>query len=79
MRPITIARAEASIGAAVRLAASCVKAAIAELRHVFVEQPFDSYRPERHYMRGPGPKWHAKHSASPVLRATAENERPQPR
>ena len=23
----------------------------------------DSYRPERHYMRGPGPKWHAKHSA----------------
>ena len=23
---------------------------------------FDSYHPERHYMRGPGPKWHAKHS-----------------
>ena len=23
---------------------------------------FDSYRPERHYMRGPGPKWHAKHA-----------------
>jgi hypothetical protein len=22
----------------------------------------DPYRPERHYMRGPGPKWHAKHS-----------------
>jgi hypothetical protein len=21
----------------------------------------ESYRPERHYMRGPGPKWHAKH------------------
>ena len=21
------------------------------------------YRPERHYMRGPGPKWHAKHQA----------------
>jgi hypothetical protein len=20
-----------------------------------------AYRPERHYMRGPGPKWHAKH------------------
>jgi len=19
------------------------------------------YRPERHYMRGPGPQWHAKH------------------
>ena len=22
----------------------------------------DPYRPERHYMRGPGPKWHAKHA-----------------
>jgi hypothetical protein len=22
---------------------------------------FDSYRPEQHYMRGPGPKWRAKH------------------
>jgi hypothetical protein len=23
----------------------------------------DPYRPELHYMRGPGPKWHAKHAA----------------
>jgi hypothetical protein len=22
---------------------------------------FDGYQPERHYMRGPGPKWYAKH------------------
>jgi hypothetical protein len=22
------------------------------------------YRPERHYMRGPGPRWHAKHGQS---------------
>lgn len=22
----------------------------------------DPYRPERHYMRGPGPKWREKHS-----------------
>lgn len=22
---------------------------------------FDSYRPERHYMRGPGPRWREKH------------------
>lgn len=21
----------------------------------------DPYRPEQHYMRGAGPKWHAKH------------------
>jgi hypothetical protein len=25
---------------------------------------FDPYRPELHYMRGPGPKWHAKHAAA---------------
>ena len=34
----------------------------------------DDYRPELHYMRGPGPKWHAKHSgaaAEPVRIATA--------
>ena len=22
---------------------------------------FDPYRPERHYMRGPGPKWRERH------------------
>ena len=22
---------------------------------------FDAYQPELHYMRGPGPKWRAKH------------------
>jgi hypothetical protein len=22
----------------------------------------DTYRPEAHYMRGPGPKWRAKHA-----------------
>jgi hypothetical protein len=25
---------------------------------------FDSYRPEQHYMRGPGPAWQAKHAAA---------------
>ena len=25
---------------------------------------FDPYRPELHYMRGPGPKWRAKHAAT---------------
>ena len=27
---------------------------------------FDPYRPEQHYMRGPGPKWHAKHDRAPL-------------
>jgi hypothetical protein len=30
---------------------------------------FNSYRPEKHYMRGPGPKWHARHG---------QNEAPGP-
>ncbi|WKA25833.1 hypothetical protein [Bradyrhizobium roseum] len=27
----------------------------------FVDLARDPYRPELHYMRGPGPKWRAKH------------------
>lgn len=27
----------------------------------------DGYRPERYYMRGPGPKWHAKHRAAAAV------------
>lgn len=27
----------------------------------FFATAFNPYRPELHYMRGPGPKWHAKH------------------
>jgi hypothetical protein len=29
--------------------------------HNLVMDVRDSYRPELHYMRGPGPKWRAKH------------------
>jgi hypothetical protein len=28
---------------------------------------FDPYRPELYYMRGPGPKWHAKHDPAPAI------------
>src|SRR5262245_21538479 len=30
---------------------------------------FDTYRPELHYMRGPGPKWHEKHGAPQTTRS----------
>jgi hypothetical protein len=33
----------------------------------------DPYRPERHYMRGPGPKWQAKHTASLIAAAGAQH------
>ena len=29
--------------------------------HNLIKDVRDSYRPELHYMRGPGPKWRAKH------------------
>jgi hypothetical protein len=30
----------------------------------FAGAAFNPYRPELHYMRGPGPAWRAKHAAS---------------
>ena len=30
------------------------------LFHTLANALFDAYRPELHYMRGPGPKWRAK-------------------
>jgi hypothetical protein len=36
-------------------------AGAAYLRHEIAETLADSYRPEMHYMRGPGPKWREKH------------------
>jgi hypothetical protein len=30
--------------------------------HDLMRELTDSYRPELHYMRGPGPKWREKHS-----------------
>ena len=36
--------------------------AVADLWRTVTTDLFDSYRPEQHYMRGPGPKWRAKHA-----------------
>jgi hypothetical protein len=53
---------------------------IAEFFRDLANALFDSYRPELHYMRGPGPKWHAKHSraakavVAPVLISTRAAE-----
>ena len=41
--------------------AACV-AAVVESWRALNEWMFDPYRPELHYMRGPGPKWHEKHA-----------------
>lgn len=34
---------------------------IREFWRQFFVAAFNPYRPEKHYMRGPGPAWHAKH------------------
>jgi hypothetical protein len=34
----------------------------------FFIKAFDPYRPELHYMRGPGPAWHAKHGTAAAFR-----------
>lgn len=36
-------------------------ARIVERTRQFAQHLFDTYRPELHYMRGPGPKWREKH------------------
>jgi hypothetical protein len=45
--------------------------ALRELRRVFGEAG-GSYRPDLHYMRGPGPKWHAKYGNLVAVSAPAE-------
>ena len=44
---------------------------IGELLHSLARALFDPYRPELHYMRGPGPKWHAKHDPVCAPKAVA--------
>jgi hypothetical protein len=34
---------------------------------------FDPYRPEFHYMRGPGPRWREKHGEMPARQIKAPN------
>jgi hypothetical protein len=53
--------------------------AVADLWQTVTTDLFGTYRPERHYMRGPGPKWRAKHMApaaeAPVMHGLAHIER----
>ena len=44
--------------------ASASLKAFAELANAWrtlIRTQLDAYRPEKHYMRGPGPKWREKH------------------
>jgi hypothetical protein len=43
---------------------SCVDAMAQRWRRL-TRLLFDPYRPELHFMRGPGPKWREKHARTP--------------
>jgi hypothetical protein len=53
-----------------------VSVAVASLWRSLRKDLFDTYRPELHYMRGPGPKWRAKHqqtrSQAPAMTGLAD-------
>jgi len=40
--------------------------AVADLWRTVTIDLFGTYHPERHYMRGPGPKWRAKHARAAI-------------
>jgi hypothetical protein len=48
---------------AIRTHSPLVGTALVSLWRSLRRDLFDTYRPERHYMRGPGPAWRAKHVA----------------
>ena len=41
--------------------------AVADLWRSLSSELFGTYHPEQHYMRGPGPKWRAKHGRNSVV------------
>ena len=45
---------------------------IADKARQFARFFSDTYRPELHYMRGPGPKWREKHARQAAQPAAAE-------
>jgi len=63
VRPRAIAPASARWSAMSGLARKTAETVsdFASVVHNLVMDIRDSYRPELHYMRGPGPKWRAKH------------------
>jgi hypothetical protein len=55
--------AKNAIARSTRSKAPGLFADLANLFHGLLRDLADPYRPELHYMRGPGPRWHAKHAS----------------
>ena len=51
---------------------------VRELQRTTFGESAGSYRPDLHYIRGPGPKWHAKYgNRAPKTSPTAGSTRPR--
>jgi hypothetical protein len=65
---IVVSRAIVSVVPPFKLAADVVFSAglvaVVEVWRRLKDAIFDPYRPELHYMRGPGPKWREKHQSA---------------
>jgi hypothetical protein len=55
-----------------QLSLGCV---LAETFYTLKRDFFDPYRPELHYMRGPGPKWREKHAATVPVKVARSRPR----
>jgi hypothetical protein len=66
----TIASSSTPPAAASRVSQPGLVSEIRDFWHQFIVAAFHPYRPEQHYMRGPGPAWRAKHVPSSHLHST---------
>jgi hypothetical protein len=55
--------------------ASPISALGRQLKDAVTRMLFPPYRPERHYMRGPGPKWREKHGPAVTRRGSLPAKR----
>ena len=57
-------RSALSVGLAISVDTRAIFPAAAKAWRELHKTLFDTYRPELHYMRGPGPKWREKHGSA---------------
>ena len=55
-----------------RAGPSSLYAGLKDLMHEFFAKAFNPYRPELHYMRGPGPAWRAKYGTEAAFRLKSD-------
>ena len=79
VRVIVVSRATILVFRPSKLAAGAVFPAVGLVAAVEIWRRlqkgiFDPYRPELHYMRGPGPKWREKHAHAGSVRSMSRHQ-----